>query len=575
MIALRIGPAAILTAVKDRAAAEPQSPGMALQTASRARRRYLRDICGVSKRAWVAPGLLVLDAVAAVGFAAGLAGAVAAIVAKADLLSSLALVLLAGLARAALFAAASRVGARCASDAKGALRRRIATAILHRPPDTASAGGALSAVVDEVEAIDGYVARFAPARFAATAAPLVILAAVAIASPMAALILAATLVPFIAVMILVGGAAADESHRQFAAMARLSSVFVDRIRALPVILAFDAGAAQTREIGASADEVASRTLRVLARAFLSSAALEFFAALSVALVAVYAGFALLGLLPFSVPEHLTLARGFFVLALAPEFYAPLRRLAAAYHDKQSAETVADRLAAIEAQASGAAQLRPIHAAVAPSLRFDDVSIRYPHANTLAVSHFSLDVAHGETVALMGVSGSGKSSLLKLLLGLAPLTEGQVLIDEEQLDGRAMVVAGYAGQTPIPIGGTLSQNITFGAPHAGRREIERAARDAGLAALIARRPEGLDTLIDERGSGLSGGERRRIALARALLTQSGLLLLDEPTAHLDLRSEAALIATIAEARRGRTVLIATHSPRLAAIADRIVEIEPCC
>ncbi|WP_454884189.1 thiol reductant ABC exporter subunit CydD [Sphingomonas oryzagri] len=550
------------------------SASINMASQGRARRRYLRDVTAAGGGAWEAAAPLILDAIAAIGFAAGLAGAVAAIVARSPMAPWLCLILVSGLARAGLHAQASHTGAARARDVKSALRRRVAIAVLHRPPAAASAGGALTAIVDEVEALDGYVARFEPAKIAATVAPVIVLAAVSVASLVSGLILAATLVPFIVAMAIAGGAAADESHRQFAAMARLSTIFVDRVRSLPIILAFRAGAAQVDAIGSAADEVATRTLRVLARAFLSSAALEFFAALSVALVAVYAGFALLGLLPFHVAEHMTLARGFFVLALAPEFYAPLRRLAAAYHDKQAAETVADRLAGIEADADGATHIRPVCTTAAPALRFEDVTIRYPGTGEPAVSRFSLNIARGEVVALTGASGSGKSSLLKLLLGLAPGEGGRVLIDGEPLDNHAMIAAGYAGQAPILIAGSLAENIALGSRRADRAAVAEVAEAAGLGPLIASREGGLDSRIDERGSGLSGGERRRIALARALLSQSSLLLLDEPTAHLDRESEADLIATIARQRRGRTVLIATHSPALAAIADRVVELRPC-
>ncbi|MEJ8630403.1 ABC transporter transmembrane domain-containing protein [Sphingomonas sp. I4] len=239
---------------------------------------------------------------------------------------------------------AARQGAARAGMVKRAQRRRVVAATLHRQAGTPIDSGLLAMqAVDAVEALDGYVARFLPARRAAAIAPLLVVVATACASWVAAVILAATLLPFVAAMILAGGAAADESRRQFIALHRLSARFADRVRSLPVVLAFRAEERETDAIGAAAQELAERTMRVLRVAFLSSAALEFFAALSVALVAVYCGFSLLGLLPFAAPETLTLGRAFFVLALAPEFYGPMRRLAAAYHDKQGAETAADTL----------------------------------------------------------------------------------------------------------------------------------------------------------------------------------------------------------------------------------------
>jgi ATP-binding cassette subfamily C protein CydD len=168
-------------------------------------------------------------------------------------------------------------------------------------------------------------------------------------------------------------------------------------------------------------------MRVLRVAFLSSGALEFFAALSVALVAVYAGFNLLGLLPFQVPETLDLGRAFFVLALAPEFYAPTRRLAAAYHDRQAAETAAERLADVEQAKAAPSSVVPVWSNTASSIRFDSVTIRYDGQDRAAVSGVSFEAHPGMIVALIGPSGSGKSSVLHLLLGLAPLSEGRVSI----------------------------------------------------------------------------------------------------------------------------------------------------
>ena len=528
-------------------------------------RLYLAGIAGTRPHA--ATILLLFDTVAAIGFAAGLAGATAAIANGSGRLGGPMLLLLAaGLARGACAALSARTGARSARDAKATLRRRIVGAALRQPVGRGDAGTLGAATIDEVEAIDGYVARFLPARWAAAFAPLLVLAAAACASPVAAAILVFTMLPFVVAMILAGGAAADETRRQFATMARLSGLLADRVRTLPIILAFRAEEAEAAHIGAAAEEVAHRTLRVLAIAFLSSGALEFFAALSVALVAVYAGFDLLGLLPFPAPEHLDLARAFFMLALAPEFYAPMRRLAAAYHDKQAADAAAERLRALE-QEAGPVRARPTKFLDPPTIRFDDVAIRYPDQDLDSVEGFSLAVAAGETVAIMGPSGSGKSSILHLLLGLAPLSGGTVTVDGRAPAGR--IVAGWAGQSPVILPGTLRENIALARPDADDAEVRAAARSAGLAPLL--RDRGLDGVLDPRGGGLSGGERRRVGLARALLFDAPLLLLDEPTAHLDAIAETAMIDTIARAARGRTTLIATHSERLAAIADRVVRL----
>ena len=531
-------------------------------THARMRTRWLKVAAG---RPGGAAGLLLLDTVAAIGFAGGIAGGVSAVASGAAVLPWAVGAAGAGAARGLLNAAALRQGAGRAATVKRDQRGRVVASALHRASGMPIDAGLLATqAVDAVEALDGHVARFVPARTAAAVAPMLVLAATACASWCAAAILAATLLPFIAAMILAGGAAADESRRQFVALHRLSARFADRVRALPVVLAFRADGRETEAIGTAAQDLAARTLRVLRVAFLSSAALEFFAALSVALVAVYCGFSLLGLLPFTAPETLTLAQAFFVLALAPEFYAPMRRLAAAYHDKQSAETAAETLMAVPEP------LPPIHQATAGTLVLRNVAIRYPDSDRAAVAGVSFAVAPGETVALLGPSGSGKTSVLHLLLGLAPLSGGTIQVAGEALASLAGQ-ASWAGQHPLLIAGTIRQNLLLAQPDADEVAIRRAITMAGLAPMLARRAAGLDDMLDARGSGLSGGERRRLALARALLKPAPFLLLDEPTAHLDAEAEAALIATIAQVARGRTTLIATHSPALAAIATRIVRL----
>ncbi|MBD8638632.1 thiol reductant ABC exporter subunit CydD [Sphingomonas sp. CFBP 13733] len=553
----------------------------------RARRQWLKTIAQGGRRGDAAAAWLMLDSVTAIGFAGGLAGAIVAVPAgAAAVLPWVALVVLSGGLRGLVVMLATRRGARQAENAKVTLRRRIVASALHRDPGAPTTTGVLmAAVVDEVDALDGYIARFLPARKAGAIAPFLILLATALASPVAAGILVVTLIPFIVAMALAGGAAADKSRRQFTALARLTGRFADRVRALPVVLAFGAEDREARALGVAADELAARTMGVLRVAFLSSGALEFFAALSVALVAVYCGFNLLHLLPFPVPEQLDLGRAFFVLALAPEFYAPMRRLAAAYHDKQAAETAADRLIALPAPVSPMpASLPPTPRALRPdlpalpALAFRSVAIRYPDAEQDAVSDLSFDVPPGRIVVLTGPSGSGKTSALHLLLGLAPLVAGDVVIDGQRIPpgGSLAPRASWAGQHPLIIAGTIRENLRLACPDATDDAIDRAVVQAGLRPMLmarggGRMAAGLDTRLDARGGGLCGGERRRLALARAMLKPAPILLLDEPTAHLDALSEIALVTTIAAACRGRTTLIATHSDRLAGIADHVVRL----
>jgi ATP-binding cassette subfamily C protein CydD len=534
-------------------------------------RTFLKDAARPGARHVALASLcLVADTGAAVGFAAGLAGAVSRLASASGAIAPwLILIVVAGAARGLAGWAATRLAAAGAQQVKSALRRRVLGAVFAAPARRSLAGEAAAAAIDEVEALDGYVVRYLPARAMAGIGPVIVLAFAAGASPVGAALLLATLAPFILLMILAGSAAAQASRDQLDALSKLSGVFADRVRALPLLLAFQTEAQVTDQIARSSRRVADRTLAVLRIAFISTAGLEFFAALSVALVAVYAGFRLLGLLPFALPDTLSFEHAFFVLALAPEFYAPMRRLAAAYHERQLGEAAADRLQALLARPRVAEATAPMLSG-APTLRFEQAVVGFADDPELRIGPVDFEATAGSIMALTGATGAGKTSLLRLLVGESELVRGSVIVGGRALADLGPLTAsiGWAGQTPTVLPGSLGWNIGLAAPEAGPEAVRRAALDAGLAEAIDHRG-GLDAILDERGGGLSGGERRRIGLARAFLKDAPILLLDEPTADLDEAAEAAMIAAIRRAARGRTVLIATHSAALIAIADQVV------
>ncbi|MCW3834743.1 ATP-binding cassette domain-containing protein [Sphingomonas canadensis] len=475
----------------------------------------------------------------------------------------------AALARALIQAQAEAAGIAAADAAKRGVRAALFPHLLRsRAQERRMLGEELASAVDQVSALTGYHGRFVPLRRAAAVTPLLIAALVALASPVSAAILVATLIPFAIGMALAGGAARRAADAQVAALSRLSGLFVDRIRALPVILAFGAEDRVTRQLDTAVQGVADRTYAVLRIAFLSSGTLEFFSAISVALVAVYCGFALLGLLPFPVPETLDLPRAFFALALAPEFYLPLRRLAAAYHEKQLGEAAAAAIA----ERSGAAAPEPAQTAVPPAASLSVEAAVIDYGGGRSVGPFELAVRPGELVALTGATGSGKTSLLHMIIGLAPLASGTLRLGDAPVrPGAVNDAIGWAGQHAALLPGTIARNIALADPAASQDAIAAAAERVGLGPLLAARGDGLDTWIDPRGSGLSGGERRRIALARAVLSGRPLLLLDEPTADLDPATAAAIVALLTGLAREHGVLAATHDPALIAAATRTVAI----
>ena len=352
-------------------------------------------------------------------------------------------------------------------------------------------------------------------------------------------------------MVLAGTAARAAAERQLATLAELSGLFVDRLRALPLIRHHGAQVRISRQVAGAAQEVATRTGAVLRVAFLSGAVLEFFAALSVALVAVYCGFALLGLLPFPAPETLDLRAALFALALAPEFYLPMRRLAAAYHDKQMGEA---------ADKAIAAALPDVEAALHPaSPPFDGLHLKDLRIGIgSGIGPVSLTLRPHDLIALTGPTGSGKTSMLAAIAGQIDPASGELTpVDPARI--------AWAAQRPLLLPGSLADNIALVRPDADRAEIAQVAARVGLMPMLAARPEGLDLAIDHQGAGLSGGERRRIGLARAILSERPVLLCDEPTADLDAESAADIIALLIALSAERAILVATHDHRLTAAA----------
>jgi ATP-binding cassette subfamily C protein CydD len=495
----------------------------------------------------------VIDIIGAALFAAGLAQGVSALADGAAIgwLSPL-LLLAGGLVRAVGLMLAHAQAIRSAQHIVAARRSTLLPRLLGgRLAQPLLAGENATLAIDHLAAIEAHGARFLPIRKAAVLGPLLVAAIVATASWICAAIMLATLIPFAFGMVLAGTAARAAAERQLAALAELSGLFVDRLRALPLIRHHGAQARISRQVAGAAQEVATRTGAVLRVAFLSGAVLEFFAALSVALVAVYCGFALLGLLPFPAPEALDLRAALFALALAPEFYLPMRRLAAAYHDKQMGEA---------ADKAIAAALPDVNTTPHPaSPPFDGLHLKDLRIGIgSGIGPVSLTLKPHDLIALTGPTGSGKTSMLAAIAGQINPASGELTpVDPARI--------AWAAQRPLLLPGSLADNIALARPDADRAEIAQVAARVGLTPMLAARPEGLDLAIDHQGAGLSGGERRRIGLARAILSERPVLLCDEPTADLDAESAADIIALLVALSAERAILVATHDHRLTAAA----------
>lgn len=480
--------------------------------------------------------------------------------------------LLAMLLRAALARIAQGAAATATEAVKERLRVQLASEGLARGPlwlRSRRKGALVELSVAQVDALDGYYAGYLPARAEVAWVPAALLFAVFVADWVAGLLLlfTAPLVPLFQMLVGWGAEAAGRSQLQ--ALARAGAHFGDRLRGLDLVRVHGRAAEELQEATAAADEVRDRSMRVLRIAFLSSAVLEFFASVSVAIVAIWFGFRYLGLVGFgpALPAGL-LYTGLFCLLLAPEYFAPLRRLAAHYHDRANALAAAGLVEETLGGFPDASSPTVEAGRGAPAADADivamDLVLRHPGAAAPVLAGLSFALARGERLALVGTSGAGKSSLLESLAGWMP-----------PLDGRLQLPAGariaLAGQRPWIFRGTLADNIRLGDPDADDAALQAAAEAAQVAHFARRLPQGLETQVGERGVGLSGGEARRVALARALLRQPDVLLLDEPTAFLDPGTEAALLAALEAFVAGRTVVVATHSPAVMAWAGRVLRL----
>ncbi|WP_371777263.1 thiol reductant ABC exporter subunit CydD [Streptomyces sp. NBC_01438] len=463
--------------------------------------------------------------------------------------------------------AAHRAGAAVKSELRGRLLDRAAAL----GPEWLSGqrtGSLVTLATRGIDALDDYFARYLPQLGLAVVVPVAVLARVVTEDWISAAIIVVTLPLIPLFMILIGWATQSRMDRQWRLLSRLSGHFLDVVAGLPTLKVFGRAKAQAESIRTITSQYRLATVRTLRIAFLSSFALELLATLSVALVAVTIGMRL-------VHGELDLYTGLVVLILAPEAYLPLRQVGAQYHAAAEGLSAAEEIFSVletEPTAGGTRE-------VPPSLRLEleGVTVRHAGRTEPSLAGASLVVEEGETVALVGPSGVGKSTLLNVVLGFAAPDEGRVRVGGTDLADlspeRWRERIAWVPQRPHLFAGTIAENVRLARPEADDGAVTAALRDAGAYDFVAALPDGAATLLGEDGAGLSAGQRQRLALARAFLADRPVLLLDEPTASLDGETEAGIVEAVRRLAAGRTVLLVVHRPALLSVADRVVTLEP--
>ena len=475
-------------------------------------------------------------------------------------------------ARGILAGGFESVGRRAAVRVLSQLRMTLVERRLTEAPlasDGAEAAEIATAAVQGVDGLQTYFARYLPQLALAALVPFVVLGWTAAIDLTSAAIMVVTLPIIPMFMILIGRATEPRTRARWEALTRLSTHFVDVIRGLPTLRAFNRSEPQAARLDESSEEYRRTTMDVLRVSFVSGAVLDLTATIATALVAVTLGVRL-------VDGGIGLGAALTILLLTPELYAPLRALAAQFHASADGLAAADRIIDLiegtaPAMARGGADPPPTWA----SVRLDGVRVRHADRGTAVLDGLDLEIRRGEVVALTGVSGAGKSTVASLLLGLRSPDAGAVMIGERDLASLDVVAwrrqVAWVPQHPTMFRGSARDNVAMSDREASEESMREAVRDASAEGFLADLPSGPDTVIGDGGRGLSAGEKTRVAVARALVRSSDLVILDEPTSGLDEETAALVLEAIRRASADRAVLLIEHRPERASTADRIVHV----
>ncbi len=489
-----------------------------------------------------------------------------------DLRTPLAVLAVAVAGRALLAWGGEAAAHRASAKVKSQLRRGLLDQAVRLGPSWLArqqTGELATLATYGTDALDGYFAQYLPALATAAVVPAAVVAVVFSQDVLAGLIIVATLplIPFFAVLI--GRGTERATRRQWQTLSVLGGHFVDVVCGLPTLLLFGRAGAQTASIRRRAEEHRRATMRTLRLAFLSSAALEFIATISVAIVAVSVGLRLVG-------GSLDLRTGLVVLILAPEAYWPIRQAGAQFHASAEGLAAAESIFAV-LETPATRRVGGVRVDLArTTVRVEGVSVRYD-GDRPPVECADLTVHPGEFVGVAGPTGCGKTTLLWLLLGFVAPATGRVILDgphgqidlaDADLDHWRSQLA-WVPQDPWLAAASITDNVLLARPDAEPAAVARALRLAHATEFVDELPDGPATVLGENGGGLSAGQRQRVALARAFLRDASLVLLDEATAHLDPVSEAAVADAISRLARDRTVIAVAHRPALLDGSDRVI------
>jgi ATP-binding cassette, subfamily C, bacterial CydD len=493
-----------------------------------------------------------------------------------DILPMLGALLLILVGRAALTYVNGRTGIRMASKVKSDLRKRLLNKWAKNPLQASiqgQSGQKVSTMMDAVDGLDGYYSQYVPQRIQTTIVPLILLITIFTEHIYTGLIMVIT-APFIPLfMAIIGVMTKNKSEKQMDKLTAFSGRFLDTLQGLTTLKLLGRGKQQKEGIRSASLDFREATMEVLKTAFLSSLMLEFISMLSIGLIALEVGLRLV------VFESISFFTAFFVLVLAPEFYLSLKELGQAFHTGRGSMGAAKKVMEELEEKD-----RPVHwgekelesFGTPATMELRTVGFSYGDKGFVLQS-ISAVFPPGSQVAIVGHSGAGKTTLLHLLAGLLDPSEGDIVIDgysrSEYRESDWFDQLSYISQNPYLFSGTISENIAVGGREGvTREEIEYAAEKAGISQMIAGLDKGFDTPIGEAGRGLSGGEKQRIAIARAFLKKPSIILFDEPTTGLDLKTEGILQASIQELSKDSTVITVAHRLHTIREADQILFLE---